>query len=178
MTAEQIQKVIKKLCVDSMGKNAVRTADWDLDKIAQAVCEYSVKYNIEARLALAQGILECHFALAPGANRSRKTRNIYNVGNVDDGGNRYFTDYRSGIEAYCRLLAREYNWGYYEATGITSLMSQQIGGELSKRYPVTTEGLIARDFRRPKGGRYATDPDYSTKIAMLVNKIDKAVRAK
>lgn len=177
MKLEEIKKVIKKLCLDMMGKQAVKTADWDIDVIAEAVHKYCEAYNIEARLALAQGILECHFGLAPGANRSRKTRNIYNVGNVDDGGNRYFPTYASGIEAYCKLLCREYNWGYYDGVKISSYKPSATAQQLNP-YPITAERMMGHDFCRPKGGRYATDPEYTIKIATILNKIDKALRAK
>ncbi len=157
MTEAQIKGVIIKKCLDLWGSKAVLTRDWDLEKIAAALAENCRKYQVDPRLALAQGIAECHFAVAPGANRSRKTRNIYNVGNVDSGGNRYLQSYEQGIETYCRLIAREYNWE---------------GGA------VTAESLIAHDFRRPRGGRYATDPAYTATIAALVKAIDKALRAK
>lgn len=155
MDSELIRMIIQKLCVDIWGAKAVKTADWDIQAIADAIYQGCLRFGVDPRLALAQGILECHFGLNPAAARSRKTRNIYNVGNVDDGGNRYFESYQAGIEAYCKLMAKEYNRG----------------GNL-----VTPEMMIKHDFIRPKGGRYATAPSYTSDIAGIVKRIDKLIK--
>lgn len=149
---DKIKQVIKKRCIDAFGKKAV--IDWDLDKISEAVARGAERYKVEAELALAQGILECHFGCNPAAKRSRATKNIYNVGNVDDGRNRYFSSYEAGIEAYFRLMAREYRW---PGEGET----------------VSVEMMERHDFRRPRGGRYATAPTYTRDVVKLAREIRK-----
>ncbi len=151
MNAEQIKTVIEKMCIKVFGKTAV--IPWEIDEISVLLAAKCAQYKVDPRLALAQGILECHFGCNPQASRSRKTKNIWNVGNVDTGGNWYFSTWEDGMSAYLRVLAREYCW---RAEGDT----------------VTPEMLIAHDFTRPRGGRYATAPSYTKDIAAIVKKID------
>lgn len=155
MTPEQIKIIIQEMAIKPHGANAVVT--WDIDEIATAIYAACKQYKIDPRLALAQGILEGHFATAPTATRSRKTRNIYNVGNVDDGTNKFFPTYTAGIRAYAHLLARSYCYR-------------------SESSIVTPEMMIAHDFWRPDGvGRYATAHSYTKDIAKIVKKIDKII---
>jgi len=146
MNRDDVKRVIQKRCIDAFGKKAV--IDWDLDKIAEALLKGAERYKVEPELALAQGILECHFGCNPAAKRSRKTRNIFNVGNVDDGRNRFFASYEAGIDVYFRLMAREYRWPGE--------------GEV-----VSVEMMERHDFRRPRGGRYATAPSYTRDVVKL-----------
>lgn len=155
MTVELIKKIIKKTCIDTFGPKAI--IPWDLDEIANILALKAEQYHVDLRLALAQGILECHFGCNPEASRSRKTHNIYNVGNVDDGSNRYFSTWETGIGAYFLLMASRYCY-------------RNEGDE------VTAEMMIAHDFVRPDGvGRYATAPSYTKDIASIVKKIDAIV---
>jgi len=155
MTIEQIKHVLTEMAIKPHGKQAV--IPWDIDEISSSLHAHCKSYKVDPRLALAQGILEGHFAAAPKASRSRKTRNIYNVGNTDDGSNKYFLNYSDGIRAYCHLMARSY---CYRAEGPI----------------VTPEMMIAHDFLRPDGiGRYATAPSYTKDIASIVKKIDKLI---
>jgi flagellum-specific peptidoglycan hydrolase FlgJ len=149
MTLEQIKLVIQRRCIKAFADPVI---PWDLDQIAAALLSGSEKYHVEVELALAQGILEGHFACNPAAKRSRKTRNIFNVGNVDNGGNRFFNSFEAGIDAYFRLLAREYCW---RAEGNT----------------VTVDMMLRHDFTRPRGGRYATAPNYTASIRSIVESI-------
>lgn len=155
MTIEQIKHVLTEMAIKPHGNKAV--VSWYLDEIASSLHALCHAYKVDPRLALAQGILEGHFAAAPKASRSRKTRNIYNVGNTDDGSNKYFLNYSDGIRAYCHLMARSY---CYRNEGPI----------------VTPEMMIAADFMRPDGlGRYATAPSYTKDIASIVKKIDKLI---
>jgi len=156
MTWEQVKTVIQRMCLDVYGKKAEIPADWELAAIAQAVAGKAEQYRVEPVLALAQGILESHFGVNPAAVRSRKTRNIYNVGNVDDGGNRFFPSWESGIGAYIHLMAREY---LYRNEGDT----------------VTVEMMVKHDFVRPRGGRYATAPNYTKDVVKIAERIRKLV---
>jgi flagellum-specific peptidoglycan hydrolase FlgJ len=146
-----ILKVLQEMAVKPFGKRAVLA--FDLEQMAELIEKKCSQYKVDPRLCLAQGILECHFGCNPDAVRSRKTKNIFNVGNVDDGRNRFFLSWEAGLTAYCHLMAREY---CYRNEGDV----------------VTAEMMIAHDFTRPRGGRYATAPSYTKDIAKLVAKID------
>lgn len=152
VNGEQIKRVIQRMCLDMWGKKAVIAADWDLDEIADAVAKYCESCRVEPALCLAQGILEGHFGVAPTAKRTRLTRNIFNVGNVDDGRNRTMVSWAEGIRVYCRLMAREY---CYRNEGHT----------------VSVEMMVKHDFVRPRGGRYATAPSYTKDVMGLAEKI-------
>lgn len=152
MTQEQIKQVLQEMAVKPFGKKAV--LPFDMDEMASLIEHKCAQYHVDPRLCLAQGILECHFGCNPDAGRSRKTKNIFNVGNVDDGRNRFFISWEAGLAEYCHLMAREY---CYRNEGDT----------------VTAEMMIAHDFTRPRGGRYATAASYTQDIAKIVAKIDK-----
>lgn len=154
MTKEQIVKVITELCVKPFGKNAVIATDYNA--LAEAMVQKAETYKVDPRLCLAQGIAECHYGANPVAKRSRATKNIWNVGNVDDGDNRFFSSFEAGMDAYMRLMSREYRYASE--------------GEI-----VTPEMMIKHDFIRPRGGRYATAPNYTEVITSVVKKIDKII---
>jgi flagellum-specific peptidoglycan hydrolase FlgJ len=147
MSIEQIKMVLKKKCIDIMGP-----APWDIEEIAAAVEELSARYRVDAELALAQGILESHWCCNPQAWRSAKTRNIFNVGNTDSGANIFFESWIAGIDRYFRLMAREYRWP-------------------GEGPAVTYEMMERHDFTRPRGGRYATAPNYTRDIGSIVKSI-------
>lgn len=151
LSVEQIEEVVYSFSVGVWGKKAVIPRDWDYSKIAQSIYENCRKYNIDPVLALAQGVAESHFGVAPGAKRTRRTKNIWNVGNVDSGADKRQASWEKGVERYCRLMAQEYNWGP--------------GG------PVTMEMMVEHDFTRPRGGRYATAKNYTTDVAVLGQRI-------
>lgn len=143
----QIKKVLHIFTLQMWGNKAVIPGNgWSLDALASALFQYCEEYKIDIVLALAQGIVECHFGVNPSAVRSRKTCNIYNVGNVDSGANHYFSSWEAGIRRYCQLLHTEYNW--HDAPG---------------NY-VTLATMQKHDFTRPKGGRYATAPNYTQTV--------------
>lgn len=141
---EKVQKVVKHYSLGIWGKKAVVLPDWDAEEIALAIYNNCIKYKIDMVLALAQGVVESHFGVAPTAKRSRATRNIYNVGNVDSGADEAQGSWTAGIERYCRLMAREYNW--------------KPGDEVS------LEMMLEHDFYRPRGGRYASAANYSEAV--------------
>lgn len=151
ITKEDIKHVITELAVKPFGGDAV--VDWSLKEISNTILEASNQYKVDPRLFLAQGIQEGHFGVNPAAGRSRKTRNFYNVGNVDSGDDRFFSSYSDGIRAYAELMNKEYNWG-------------------NKDSWVTPEMMIEHNFVRPIGGRYASAPNYTNAIQALVKKID------
>lgn len=100
-------------------------------------------FGVDPTLVLAQGILESRWG-TQGAGKA--TKNIFNVGNTDDGTLRYFSTYAEGLEEYLKLLRN--------------------------RYHVKAERFIeGRAQRRDGKGRYATDPDYTDKLRQVVHKI-------
>jgi len=152
MNKEMIKKVLQELAVKPFGKKAI--IDYDLDEMAYAIERICAQYKIDPRLCLAQGILESHFGCNPEAVRSRKTNNIFNYGNMDDGRNITFKSYEDGLRTYCRMMAMNYCWR-------------------NEGTIVTPEMMIKHDFTRPQGGRYATAVNYTKDIAKIVAKIDK-----
>lgn len=152
MSRDDVKTVIQKMCIDTFGQDA--RVPWELDEIVDALMEGSSAHKVELELALAQGIAESHFGCNPAAVRSRKTRNIYNVGNVDNGGNRFYKSFRDGIIAYFKLMEREYCW--------------KAEGDM-----VTLEMMLAHNFKRPRGGRYATAPSYTATVEKVAGRIRK-----
>lgn len=151
MDKVQIKKVIEQMCVKAYPK-AQKPEGWDLERISEAVWLFCAKHRVEPELALAQGIAECHWGMNPKARRSRMTKNVFNVGNVDDGGNRYFPSWEAGIEAYSKLMQREYLWPG-EGNVVTMAMMEK------------------HDFTRPRGGRYASALNYTKAVKALYKAI-------
>lgn len=152
ITQDDIKYLITELAVKPFGDDAV--VSWNLDDISKTILEASNLYNVDPRLFLAQGIIEGHFGANPDAGRGRRTKNLYNIGNVDGGGDRYFSSYSDGIREYARTMNEEYNWGNEDSW-------------------VTPEMMIAHDFMRPDGiGRYSTAPNYTNVIQEIVKRID------
>ena len=157
ITKEDVKYVITELAFKPFGGKAVVGVGWNLDEIADTILTASNQYKVDPRLFLAQGIIESHFGANPDAGRSRRTKNIYNVGNVAGGRDNYYSSYTDGIRDYARLMNQEYNWG----------------GEGSW---VTPEMMIEKNFTRSSGqGRYATAPNYTNVIQQIVKRVDKTL---
>ncbi len=156
MSEVTIGKVIAVIeeAVNTWGsQRVIPEGGWSVETIAEAILKHCTRCKVDISMALAQGWVECHFGVNPSAVRSRKTRNIFNVGNVDSGANRGFASWEAGIAAYCELMAREYNYRE-EADG-----------------SVTLESMVRHDFTRPIGGRYASAPSYTAQVRALALKI-------
>ena len=152
ITKEDVKYIITELAVKPWGGDAV--IDWDLDEISDTILTASNQYKVDPRLFLTQGIIEGHFGANPDAGRSRRTKNLYNVGNVDDGRNKNFLSYSDGIREYASLMNKEYNWGNEDSW-------------------VTPEIMIENDFLRSnRQGRYAKAPNYTSVIQQILNKVD------
>lgn len=151
MSVAEIAEALVTYCVKPFGKEAV--LQYDVNEMASAIKKWSCVYQVEPALALAQGIVESHWACAPAAKRSRRTLNVFNVGNVDSGGDKYFPSYLAGVKAYFKLMDREYRW------------PADRDGKVSMRT------MLENDFCRPKGGRYATAPNYTMQVFSVYNKI-------
>ncbi len=104
---------------------------------------------VPAELALAQLTLEYGFKDDPNA-RAVKTKNPYNVGNEDDGKNRYFNKVEDGIQVYFDLIASAY-----------------LNDEITPDY------LIQRFVRHDTGHRYASALNYEEVVRSIMKQIRK-----
>lgn len=152
---EQTKKKVEGIIKDTIRlwhhKAVIPGDGWSVESIAASLVEHCEAEKVQLELALAQGYVECHFGINPDAGRSRRTRNIFNVGNVDSGKDRTFKSWDAGIKAYCKLMRREYDWEEGEY--------------------ITVESMEEHDFVRPKGGRYATAPDYKDTVVSIAMKM-------
>lgn len=153
----KVQKVVKHYSIGIWGSKAVMPSDWDVEEIALAIYDGCNMYKVDMVLALAQGVVESHFGVAPTAKRSRATRNIYNVGNVDSGADEKQVSWRDGVMRYCRLMAKEYNWAP--------------GKE------VNLQMMLDHDFYRPRGGRYASAPNYTLQVGKVASRIMQMINS-
>ena len=151
---KNVIKVIRKYSIDCFGNKSIIPIDWVIDDLAIWMIEYSCKYKVELALMLAQATVECHFGVDPNARRSRKTKNIFNVGNVDSGADETQKSWEAGIERYAKLMNKEYYWGFNDGWVTMAMMEEH-------------------DFTRPVGGRYATASDYTVIVKSVYNKIKK-----
>ena len=152
-TLKKVMNVIRKYSIDCFGNKSIIPIDWVIEDLAIWMIEYSCKYKVELALMLAQATVECHFGVDPCARRSRKTKNIFNVGNVDSGADEYQESWEDGIKRYAKLMNKEYYWGFADSGWVTMKMMEE------------------HDFTRPRGGRYATASDYTIIVKSVYNKI-------
>lgn len=125
---------------------------YDIDTMADTICRVSSDYMISVFVILAQMKWESNAGLNPKvASRSKKTKNLLNVGNVDDGGNRYFNTFYDGIEAYGKFMRKNHYC---------------IDGEW-----FFIEDIEKRQLKNGKGFSYATAPGYWQKIFKSANDI-------
>jgi hypothetical protein len=128
----------------------LKTNKVDADQIANAASNSYAKYRkvVPAALAVAQMQQEGYLA-SGNTNKPQRTRNPYNVGNVDSGATKTYNTVDDGIQAYYDLMASSY---------------------LNTK---SATDLLNKGFTNSKGNRYATDKQYEQKLARLINKLQK-----
>ena len=104
-------------------------------------------YRVDPCLALAQGIIESRLGTR---GLAVKTKNIFNVGNTDDGRIRSFNSFQEGMIAYLETM--------------------------QKYFATTREEFSARNGRNLRGGVYATSRGYVKKISDLAKRIQEALK--
>lgn len=114
---------------------------------AKDYIEVSRNTGVPVDLLLAQGIQESNLGTQ---GRAVRTRNVGNVGNTDNGAENNQKSWLEGLYGQANLLKKEYK--------VSSASDVQ--------------RLISNDFLRPvKGGKYATDANYGTKVGNLINSL-------
>ena len=106
---------------------------------------------------LVMAVSESHFGTA---GRAAYTKNVYNVGNVDNGSNKFQGTWQAGLDNFGSLMAKSY------------LKPDELNGQPNSDKAM--KGFIQRDFRRiSDNARYMTDPTAQSKIIGLTRDISK-----
>jgi hypothetical protein len=106
---------------------------------------------------LVMAVSESHFGTA---GRAAYTKNVYNVGNVDNGSNKFHGTWQAGLDNFGSLMAKSY------------LKPDELNGQPNSDKAM--KGFIQRDFRRiSDNARYMTDPTAQSKIIGLTRDISK-----
>jgi hypothetical protein len=149
--------IYKEICQKYIDKQDKNLLNINGNMLADGAKEAIVNYNkyIPPELALAQLKLEGGFSDNPKA-RPIRTKNPFNVGNVDSGQNVMHDTVQNGINSYYSLIARSY---------------------LTKG---KTAADLLNDFKNKNGLDYATSSTYEStlkKIVPQINKISQQVLA-
>lgn len=125
---------------------------YDIDVMADTIYQVSCDYMISVFVILAQGKWESNWCLNPElGKRSKKTMNIFNVGNTDDGSNLYMPDFYAGVENYAKFMRKN----HYTVDGEWFFI----------------EDIEKRQLKNGKGYSYATAEGYWQKIFKSANDI-------
>ena len=142
--------------ISKNGPNPLGITGEMMAKGAKGAFDKYKKY-VAPELALSQLLLEGGIKNGNTNSRPIRTKNPFNVGNVDTGENIFHNDVQIGINAYYDLIAKNY-----------------LGKGRSAKD-------LLNNFVNKSGNRYATAPNYEkilNKLAIDVNKISAPIVAK
>jgi len=142
--------------ISKNGPNPLSITGEMMAKGAKGAFDKYKKY-VAPELALSQLLLEGGIKNGNTNSRPIRTKNPFNVGNVDTGENIFHNDVQIGINAYYDLIAKNY-----------------LGKGRSAKD-------LLNNFVNKSGNRYATAPNYEkilNKLAIDVNKISAPIVAK
>jgi len=142
--------------ISKNGPNPLSITGEMMAKGAKGAFDKYKKY-VAPELALSQLLLEGGIKNGNTNSRPIRTKNPFNVGNVDTGENIFHNDVQIGINAYYDLIAKNY-----------------LGKGRSAKD-------LLNNFVNKSGNRYATAPNYEkilNKLAIDVNKISVPIVAK
>lgn len=149
----QSYAVMCQIWIDKQEYNLLNIDGYMMAKAARKAFNEKGNY-VPPELALAQLTWEGGFS--PDAeSRPIKTKNPFNVGNVDSGENRYLGSVEDGISLYYNLIAGSY---------------------LSETK--TVEDLLQNFVRRDDGSRYAKNRSYERKLSRTMKNIKEYIASR
>ena len=143
-------KIYSEICQKYIDRNPPNQLGITGDMMAKSAKNAFIKYKkyVPPELALSQLILEGGIRNKNERSRPIRTKNPFNVGNVDSGANRFFQDVQSAIDVYYDLIAKNY-----------------LGAGK------TAQDLM-NNFVNKRGNRYASGYDYERKLNQLANQVN------
>jgi peptidoglycan hydrolase-like protein with peptidoglycan-binding domain len=141
-------KNISQKFIDTRQPNPLGITGEMMSNAAKRTFEKYGKF-VPAELALSQMVLEGGIGNGDVTSRPIRTKNPFNVGNVDNGKNQYFGNVQSAINMYYDLIAKNYLGKGKTATDLT------------------------KNFVNKDGNRYASASSYEQKLNQLVGQVNK-----